>query len=613
MFLWYHTYMNAQLKEKLLSLPTSSGVYLMKDKFGNVIYVGKAKNLKRRVNSYFIGNDKPIKTFNLVSNIETFDYIVTASDTDAFLLENNLIKKYQPHFNILLKDGKNYPYLKINLKDDYPKLDVTRKVKNDGAKYFGPYFNGISVLDIQKIVARAFSIRTCNLQLSSKKQIRPCINYQMGLCSAPCANYISQADYMAQIDEVVKFLKGDTKNVETILMQKMQQASDAQNYERAIEIREEIKCLNKLKQRYTTQFPTLFSQDVVGYYSSGTNAVFTVMIIRSGKLMGVENFTMIDLKDFALVASSFLMQYYSNNRQIPKKIVLPMQILDQTELQAYLASQSGSSCEIVVAQKGKNKKLCDLATQNGKEYLEKSLGVIKTRQMKTIGAIQRLQQVLSLPTVPYRIECYDISHISGTNAVASMVVFLNGDVAKSHYRKFIIKSFEGNDDFLSMQEVLTRRIAEIKNSKDDSFSSSPSLIVLDGGKGQLSSVNKIFKDLGVNIPLCSLAKQDEEIYVLNQSQPIVLPKSDVALQLLQRVRDEAHRFAITFHRSRRGKAMTKSALDDIKGIGDVKKQLLYKKFGNLQNIKNASVAELMLVKGVTETEAVNILNKLNAK
>ena len=587
--------MDAQLKEKLLSLPTSSGVYLMKDKFGNVIYVGKAKNLKRRVNSYFIGNDKPIKTFNLVSNIATFDYIVTASDTDAFLLENNLIKKYQPHFNILLKDGKNYPYLKINLKDDYPKLDVTRKVKNDGAKYFGPYFNGISVVDIQKIVARAFSIRTCNLQLSSKKPIRPCINYQMGLCSAPCANYISQADYRAQIDEVIKFLKGDTKNVEAILMQKMEQASDAQNYERAIEIREEIKCLNKLKQRYTTQFPTLFSQDVVGYYCSGTNAVFTVMIIRSGKLMGVENFTMIDLKDFASVASTFLMQYYSNSRQIPKKIVLPLQISDQAELQEYLTNQSGVPCEIVVAQKGKNKKLCDLATQNGKEYLEKSLGVIKTRQMKTIGAVERLQQVLSLPTVPYRIECYDISHISGTNAVASMVVFLNGDVAKSHYRKFIIKSFEGNDDFLSMQEVLTRRI------------------VLDGGKGQLSSVEEIFKKLGVNIPLCSLAKQDEEIYVLNQSQPIVLPKSDVALQLLQRVRDEAHRFAITFHRSRRGKAMTKSALDDIKGIGDVKKHLLYKKFGTLQNIKNASVSELMLVKGVTEAEAVDILNKLNAK
>ena len=605
--------MNDALKEKLHTLPSLSGVYLMKDAYGTVIYVGKAKNLKRRVNSYFIGNDKPIKTFNLVRNIADFEYIVTASDTDAFLLENNLIKKYQPHFNILLKDGKNYPYLKINLKEDFPRLEITRKVKKDGAKYFGPYFNGISPSEILKIVSRAFSLRTCTLKIfENSKPVRPCLNYSMGLCSAPCAKYITKDDYHRQVDEVVEFLKGDTKHVEQILKNKMQLASESQNYEKAIEIREEIRALNNLKQRYTAQFPTIFNQDVVGYYSTGTMSAFTVMIIREGKVMGVENFALDNIQDYDAVASTFLMQYYSN-RFIPKKIILPADISDRVELQEYLLKQTDEKLEIIVPQKGRNKKLCELAEINGKEYLEKSIGAIKTREMKTIGAINRLKEVLKLDSVPYRIECYDISHTGGTNSVASMVVFLNGDLQKSHYRKFNIKSVEGIDDFASMKEVLSRRIAELKSSNDESFSSTPNLIVLDGGKGQLSSVLEIFNELNVNIPICSLAKQDEEIYIPNQSKPITLKRSDVALQLLQRIRDEAHRFAITFHRSKRNKAMARSVLDQIAGIGKVKKKLLFDKFGTIEAMRNASAKELMLVNGITESQAAEILQVLNKK
>ena len=585
----------------------------MKDVNANIIYVGKAKNLKRRVNSYFIGNDKPIKTANLVSSIADFDYIVTTSDTDAFLLENNLIKKYQPHYNILLKDGKNYPYLKINLKDDFPKLEVTRKVKKDGAKYFGPYFNGISTTDIQKIVSRAFSLRNCSAKVTeTSKPIRPCLNYSLGLCSAPCAKYISKADYKKQVADVVEFLKGDTKLVEQILKEKMQLASDSQNYEKAIEIRDEIKALNNLKQRYTTQFPTIFNQDVIGYYFTGTKSVFTVLIIRNGKLMGVENFALQDVGEYEQVAGLFLSQYYEN-RFIPKKIVLPNQILDIDDLKEYLSTKTEEKFEIVVAQKGKNKKLCDVAQLNGKEYLEKSIGILKTKEMKTVGAVQRIQQILNLSTPPYRIECYDISHTGGTNSVASMVVFLNGDVAKKHYRKFNIKTVEGNDDFASMKEILTRRISELKSSQDESFSSCPNLIVLDGGKGQLSSVEQIFKELDVDIPLCALAKQEEEIFVTTSETPVILKRSDVALQLLQRIRDEAHRFAITFHRSKRGKSMTKSVLDDVVGIGKVKKQQLFAKFGSVENIKNATPKELMLVKGITENQANEILKLLNKK
>ena len=605
--------MTPALKEKLLSLPLSSGVYLMKDRSGNIIYVGKAKNLKRRVNSYFVGNDKPIKTFNLVSNIADFDYIVTASDTDAFLLENNLIKKYQPHFNILLKDGKNYPYLKINPNQDFPKIEITRKVKKDGAKYFGPYFNGISPSLILKIVERAFSLRTCSLKIEeNSKPVRPCLNYSMGLCSAPCAKYITKQDYKKQVEEVIRFLKGDTKAVEMILADKMQLASDSQNYEKAIEIREEIKSLNLLKQRYTTQFSTLFNQDVVGYYSTGTHAVFTVMIIRSGKLMGVENFAMQDLQEFELATSSFLMQYYDANRVVPQKIVIPAEILDKEELQSYLSQKAEEKVEMVIAQKGKNKKLCDMAEANGKEYLEKSIGLIKTKEMRTLGAIEKLKDILHLKDAPRRMECFDISHTGGTNSVASMAVFLNGEPAKSHYRKFKIKSFEGNDDFASLREVLSRRMAELKTSTDQSFSSKPDLIIIDGGKGQLSSIMQIFEELEIHdIPLCSLAEQNEEIFVPWQNDSIRLKKSDVALQVLQRIRDEAHRFAITFHRSKRKNKMTTSVLDEIKGIGKVKKQMLFEKFGNIDAMKNASIKELMLVKGITQSQAVDILKILN--
>ncbi len=604
--------MNERLKEKLHTLPTQSGVYLMKDISGNIIYVGKAKNLKRRVNSYFVGNDKPIKTFNLVENIADFDYIVVASDTDAFLLENNLIKKYQPHYNILLKDGKNYPYIKINLKEDFPKLEITRKVKKDGAKYFGPYFNGISPEQILEIVARAFNLRTCNLKITeATKPVRPCLNYDIGLCSAPCAHHISKQDYQKQVDEVIKFLKGDTASVYQILEQKMQSASENLNFEKAIEIREEIKALNLLKLRWTTQFSKLLNQDVVGYYSSGTNAVFTVTIIRDGKLMAVENFSMLDLQSFDTIASSFLMQYYSGNRTIPKKIVAPEDFADREILENFLSEKLGEKVSIIVAKKGANKKLCDIASINGKEYLEKSLGLIKTRQMQTIGAIERLKDVLKLESVPYRMECYDISNISGTNSVASMVVFLNGEPAKKHYRKFNIKTVVGSDDFASMKETLLRRLGELKKGEDDSFACRPNLIVVDGGKGQLSSVCQILSEQNENIAVCSLAKQDEEIFVPNQEESIKLKRSDVALQVLQRIRDEAHRFAITFHRSKRTKAMTKSVLDDVKGIGKVRKKELLNKFGSLENIKNSSLEELMLINGVTEAEAKAILEKLN--
>ncbi|MGN1221899.1 MAG: excinuclease ABC subunit UvrC [Christensenellales bacterium] len=604
--------MNAKLKEKLLSLPTTSGVYLMKDISGTVIYVGKAKNLKRRVNSYFVGNNKNIKTLNLVDNIVDFDYIVTNSEMDALMLENNLIKKYQPHYNILLKDGKNFPYIKINTKDDFPKLEVTRKVKNDGAKYFGPYFNGISPEQILKIVGRAFSLRTCKACITEKSRtIRPCLNYSMGLCSAPCAKKVSREQYKKQVEQVIKFLKGDTKDVENILKDKLNLASESLNFEKAIEIRDEIFALEKLKQKYTTQFSKLINQDVIGYYSTGTNAVISVLIIRDGKQMAVENFSLLNATDFKDIADVFLMQYYNQNRTIPKTIILPEQINAVSVLEEYLSQKSNGKVNIIVSQKGTNKKLCEIASQNSKEYLEKSLGTEKTKQIKTIGAINRLKEVLNLNQVPYRMECYDISNTGGTNSVASMSVFVNGEPAKKMYRKFNIKTVEGPNDFESLKEVIARRLNEFELQKDQSFSVKPNLIVIDGGKGQLSSVMEVFKNYVGKIEICSLAKQFEEVFLPNNPVSVRLAKNDVALQVLQRLRDEAHRFGITFHRQKRSKAMTKSILDDIKGIGKTKKQQLFERFGSLQNIKNASVKELCLIRGLTQQQAREILKKLN--
>lgn len=604
--------MNLSLKEKLLSLPTSSGVYLMKDISGTVIYVGKAKNLKRRVNSYFIGNNKNIKTVNLVQNIVDFDYILTHTEIDALILENNLIKKYQPHYNVLLKDGKNFPYIKINTKTDYPKLEVTRKIKKDGAKYFGPYFNGISPEQILKIVGRAFNLRTCNLKLTSNSKItRPCLNYSMGLCTAPCAKKVTVMQYKQQVEQFIKFLKGDTKTVEQILKQKLVLASDSLNFEKAIEIRDEIFALEKLKQRYTTQFSKLINQDVIGYYTNGNNAVISVLIIRDGKQMAVENFSLVNCADFKDIASTFLLQYYGQNRIIPKTIILPEQIEDVFVLEEYLSQKADLKVNIVVTKKGTNKKLCDIASQNSKEYLEKSLGVQKTKQLKTIGAINRLKEVLNLSQVPYRMECFDISNISGTNSVASMSVFVNGEPSKKMYRKFNIKTVDGPNDYESLKEVLTRRLNEYEKQKDQSFSVKPNLIVIDGGKGQLSSVMQVFDKYIDKIDIISLAEQFEEIFLPNKTNSIKLLKSDIALQVLQRLRDEAHRFGVTFHRQKRSKAMVKSVLDDIKGIGKTKKQQLFERFGSIEKIKNATVKELTLIRGLTETQAQEILKKLN--
>ena len=599
------------LKEKLNNLPSSSGVYLMKDSNNNVIYVGKAKNLKRRVNQYFDSREKNLKTTLLVENIKNFDYILTNSEYDALMLENNLIKKYQPHYNILLKDGKNFAYLKLDLNKDFPKLELTRKVDfKKNVKYFGPYFNGISAHSVMDIVKYAYPLRSCNLSLK-KPEKRECLKYSLGECSAPCTNRISVEDYNKIVDDVIDFLNGDTVKVKEILTKKMINSANLENFESAINYKNQIEMLEKINNKYTTQFAKKLNIDVVGSYYLNNNACLCVLIIRNGKMVGMESFNLINKLILESDITNFFVQYYLNNKLLPNEIVVPDYFENESVLEEFFIKNFDKKVNIVKAIKGTKKTLQNVANSNAKEYLEKSLNLENLKQERTINACKNLQTKLNLKQTPFRIEGYDISNISGTNKVASMVVFVNGEPLKSHYRKFRITSFEGPDDFRSMSEVIKRRMTELKKGTDESFSQKPNLIMIDGGKGQLSSASKILREFDDEIELISLAKKEEEIFKENNPIPVVLKRNDYSLQLLQRVRDESHRFAITFHRNIRNKSELKSRLLDIEGIGETKAKLIFNKFKTIDNIKNAKIEDLTKLKGINENLALQIIKHFN--
>lgn len=593
------------LKDKLKALPTTSGVYLMKDKDNNIIYVGKAKNLKRRVNQYFDTCEKNLKTELLVENIKDFEYILTNSEFDALMLENNLIKKHQPHYNILLKDGKNFAYLKINLKQKYPKFEITRKVKFNDGKYFGPYFNGISAKQVLDLIKYAYPLRTCNLSLT-KPEKRECLKYSLHECSAPCTNKISEKEYNEIVKDAIEFLNGDTKKVEQILTEKMLNSASTENFERAIIYKQQLESLKLLNNKYTTQFATRVNLDVVGHYILGENVGVSILIIRNGKMIGADNFNVVNKLLNADAYLNLLIQYYSTNRLIPSEIVVNENFIDCNLLEQFFLENYSKKVSVKTSLKGTKKTLQNVANSNAREYLEKSLSKENLKQERTINACVKLKEKLNLTQTPYRIEAYDISNISGTNKVSSMVVFTNGEPDYKMYRKFKIKTVEGIDDFKSMAETLKRRMEELKKGEDISFKTKPNLILIDGGKGQLSSASEEIRKYNFNIDLISLAKKNEEVFKENSSFPIILDKTDYSLQLLQRVRDEAHRFAITFHRSLRHKSELTSVLTKIDGIGKTKAKNLLKQFKTLENIKKASVEELTKIRGVTKTQALEI-------
>ncbi len=598
------------VEDKLKLLPESAGVYVMLDKSGQIIYVGKAKNLKNRVRQYFFNGVKTAKVMAMVKNIADFYYIIAPSEIDALSLENNLIKEHKPRYNILLKDDKTYPYLKIDLKETYPALRVTRRIKKDGAKYFGPFMGGINVNDVTETVNLLYGLRPCDKTLDKTKKAKPCLNFHIGKCPAPCAGNISEEEYLKNVSSAVAFLSGDVSQAESVMRQKMVDCAKSEKFELALKYKQGLEFLDKLKLKRLTALNKFVDLDVISYRSDGIYSAVNLLVVRSGRMVGGKNFA---FESAALTSSDaiseFITRYYKAGQDIPEEIVVGEEIPDYKVLEEYLKERKGKVVRIICAKQGVRKQLVDMAEVNAEEYLSINIDKIKHKDDMTVKACQKLKERLGLKNYPKRMECYDISHISGVDRVGSMVVFIDGEPARDLYRRFKIKTFEGNDDFRSLQEVLSRRIERLKT--DPEKFAKPDLIIIDGGKGQLSSVKEIFDEKGVTgIDLISLAKREEEIFLPTGSAPIVLGKRDYCLRLLQRIRDEAHRFAITFFRSLHGKRSLSSVLDGIKGLGKTKKDALLKEFKDLSGIIKAERGDLTKVAGVGEVLAKEIEDKL---
>ncbi len=598
------------VEEKLKLLPTSPGVYVMLDESGQVIYVGKAKNLKNRVRQYFFNTLKTEKVMAMVKNIADFYYIIVPSEIDALSLEDNLIKKHKPRYNILLKDDKTYPYIKINLKEPFPTFSVTRKIKKDGAKYFGPFMGGVSVKSVLEIINLAFSVRPCDKKLNPEKAIKPCLNYHIKKCPAPCAGLISREEYLSAVEKAVEFLSGDTSYAEKLLKEKMFSASEREEFELALRYKENLLGLDKIKLKRITSLNKFLNADVVAYRANGIYSTVNLLIIRNGRMLGSKNFAFesASLSDEDAL-SEFVLRYYKKDYDIPDEIISEINITDCDLIESYFKSEFNKSVSILAVKQGIRKQLADMAGVNAEEHLLTAVDKIKHKNDMTVTACKTLKERLNLKNYPKRMECFDISNISGVDKVGSMVVFIDGEPDFDSYRRFKIKTVEGADDYKSHQEVMKRRLERLKTDVDKF--PKPDLVIIDGGKGQLSSVKEIFDLYGVtDIDLIALAEREEEVFLVGNPNPIVMERRDYCLKMLQRIRDEAHRFAITYHRSLRSKRALSSVLDSVKGLGKVKKKALLDKFKDLSGIMGAKEEELKTVHGIGDEMAKNILDVL---
>lgn len=621
---------------KLKQLPDNSGVYLMMDEAGEIIYVGKARSLKNRVRQYFQSGLKTAKTAALVSNIADFRYIITNSEVEALVLENNLIKKYNPKYNILLKDDKSYPFIRIDVKQTYPTVEVTRKLLPDGAKYFGPYMQGVSYKDVLELIYSAFKLRSCTHDLSKlPASHRPCLNAHIGRCYAPCAGKISPAEYRETVEKVISFLRGNNREVKAVLEDKMLAASAREDYESALGYRDKLTMLERLVRKQVADLPQDYNLDVFAVIDNGLYAAVSMLVVRGGKLLGGDNFPLtttiagdgkttfteapnsdgFERQSRREMLSQFIYQFYQQTPSFPDEIVINEALDDENTLSSVLSDEAHRRINIVTPIQGVRKQLVTIAENNALDYLSSFISRLVKKDNRTRGAVLKLADELRLPTLPERIECYDISHISGTNMVASMVVFVGGEPAKKMYRHFKIKTVESNNDFACMRETLLRRLTRLKEGDEDaSFGATPDLIIVDGGKGQLSYALDALRQLDMeDLNIVSLAKREEEVFVPNQNAPIIIGKNSPALQLIQRVRDEAHRFAISYHRNLRISAQTVSILSKIEGIGERKINALYTHFKSLDKIKKASVTELSEVSGISKRDADNVYHYFHDK
>ena len=592
------------IKEKLKLLPDAPGVYIMMDAEGTVIYVGKARVLKNRVRQYFHSSLKSPKVQAMVANIADFSYVVTPSEVDALSLENTYIKKYKPKYNILLKDDKTYPYIKVWTKEEFPHIGITRKIKRGDGRYFGPFMGGISAKEIVDVAAKVYHVRTCTVAIR-EKPAKPCLEYHLGRCGAPCARLTSREEYAKGVERALAFLSGDYEEAEHILTKKMRGFAEREEFELAMEYRDRIDMLSRLGEKRITAMPRDVDADIWAFETNGLYAAASVLLTRGGVMQGSRNFSLEEgAGERGESFLSFLTQYYSAH-ELPHELVCD-EPFDEALFLRYAEERAGRKLTVTRPKFGIRRELLDMAEGNVKEYLEKSVSAIAHKNDMTTGACERLKELLHLSRYPKRMECYDISNISGVDKVGSMVVFTDGEADKVLYRRFRIRTVEGANDFASLQEVLRRRLAKLGTAEEERFAR-PQLIVIDGGRGQLSAVKEIFDELGVSdIDLVALAKQEEEVYTLSSPGPVRIDRRDYALKTLQRIRDEAHRFAITYFRSLHSRRNLASVLDEIEGVGKQKRRALMQAFGDIDKIMHASEEQLSMVEGIGPALAARI-------
>lgn len=587
------------IQEHLKTLPSNPGVYLMKNKKGQVIYVGKAVSLKNRVRQYFQSSrNHSDKVKSMVKNIASFEYIMTDSELEALILECNLIKKYKPKYNILLRDDKTYPYIKITMAEDYSRVKKVRRVIKDGSKYFGPYTNVAAVNDTLDIIRDMYPIRTCNIDIDRaiKNRIRPCLNYHIKKCVGPCRGSVSKEEYGEMINEIIMFLSGKEENLISILEIKMKEASKNLEFEEAARYRDQINSLRDIMEKQKiSNVQNDTDQDVIAMANFDEEACVQVFFIRNGKISGRENFMLEGVKDNnrSVILGSFIKQFYMSQEYIPKELIVEEEFMDMQIVEEMLSSKRGSNVYIRVPQKGEKKALVKMVRKNADEYLVKFDDLNKKKYKRSVGALEELAELLNLDEKPRRIESYDISNIQGVDSIGTMVVYTDGVKDKKEYRRFKIKTVEGPDDYASMAEVLDRRL------KHGNY---PDLILLDGGKGQVSAVKEVMKYNNVDIPLWGMYKDDRHRTkgLINFEKTIELDRSSSLYRFVAGIQEEVHDYSISYHRSLRDKKMTKSALDDVVGVGPKRKKALMLKFKDVDNIKKATPEE------IAETEGINI-------
>lgn len=618
------------IEEELKKLPASPGVYLMHNAQDEIIYVGKAISLRNRVRQYFReSTNKTAKIQHMVSNISYFEYIVTDSELEALILECNLIKKHRPRYNTMLKDDKTYPYIKVTVYEEYPRILFSRDMKKDRSRYFGPYTSAGAVKETIELLRKIYKIRSCRKKLPEDiGKGRVCLNYHIKQCDGPCMGYISSEDYKKSVNEAIEFLSGKYDNVLKMLENKMLSASEDMEFEKAAEYRDLLNNVKAIAQKQKITSEEIMDRDVIAYASEDFDAVVQVFFIREGKLMGREHFHMsiAYMENGEQILESFIKQYYSGTPFVPKEILLPIELKEGEIISQWLSKIKGARVKILTPKKGEKEKMVELAGKNARLVLSQDRDKIKRQEEKTIGAAVELFEMLGIDSMNglYRMEAFDISNTAGLLSVGSMIVYEKGKPKRNDYRKFKIKTVVGPDDYSSMREVLTRRFLhgmeerEMLNEEDlnfGKFSNFPELILMDGGMGQVNIALEVLEELKINIPVCGMVKDDHHrtrgLYYNGKELPI--DTHGEMFKLITRVQDEAHRFAIEFHRNLRGKNQIKSILDDITGIGQVRRKALMKHFKSIEDIRNATVEELKEVSAMNEEAAENVYNFFHKK